>query len=255
MEHTPLREITDAIDFQDKSQCNPLNYDVTANAESWIEIEVLAESEERVDYYNLPKREGTNETTWFKEHAKLDIYDIPSCPHTVYANHAITTYYACIHGETPSVSTLLPWEDASWSPWSYSVESVTTKEKHGWASGYRGVVLRNGKTFGSEWRSTEDAARLWCLSTIENLSTDFHPIDLRSRGWKEEFAGTQFRWKTLLLTVGHIMEDQLAFCTVEEVVYAGEVDTVKLDFFDGNIDWFPDGHRVTDPVIVSSKSY
>lgn len=235
---------------------NKLDLDVQMTIKEWVECTITDESEERTEYYGLPSRKGEEEQQWSEEYVRLDIYNIEEYPHTISGRSGKLCKYACHEGAEPSAETLRPWDETDWSPWSYSVKSHTNTGRYGYSSAFKGVIHRNGVMWNENHFRNEAAALLWCQHEISQFTHYFYGADLRMKSWKEELAGSKITWKGLPITVGYIVVGQAAFCSVETILDDEERDTVKLDFFDPNIDWFPEFHTedVAPELVVSNDA-
>ena len=216
------------------------NLDVQMNIEEWIEYTVTDESEERTGHYGLPPKVGKEEQSWNEEYVRLDIYTIKEYPHTISGLHGKLCKYACIEGKVPSAETLMPWDEMGWSPWSYSVKTHTTKNRHGITSGFRGIIYRNGVVWDECFMNSESSSLLWCQHNISQYTHHFYGTDLRMKDWHEELKGYKFTWKGLPLTIDYIVIGQAAIITNEEVDSDGDIDTLKLSMLGDNLDWFPE---------------
>jgi len=240
-----LRKLDNDIDYNNKEVCDPYDLDVVMRQDVWQEYKITAQDEDVSEYLCLPNLVGQDKMDFIPYNVELQIYNLPSYPHTINGTGGVESLYACIGGRKPSRNSLLPWSRGDWTPWSYHVMSDVSRGHRGYRSGYKAIVYRNNVVWMEGWRSTRDAARLWCEMTIESFEKNFNGTDLTRRDWEKRLIGSHFGYENEVYTIESIVEKQAAIVTVEpyesliDEDSLGGGESLKLEMNSTSIDWFP----------------
>ena len=228
------RHLSDDIDFSNRMNCCPYDWDVVLTTNSWRYIDVTEVSDELLTSFNSPAELPRKQHMEFNDYfLPMRVYRLKGHPHSLGVNNSVQDLYVCGREEVPSERTLKPFNDANWTVWGIRILPRMVRRDHEYTAGISIMITRNGRDFIPVSATTLDYALIEAARKIHKLDIPDTPFSVSHIDFEEEIVGrkVEFRGKPGVVT-SYIWGQHC-------VIIKGEGLDVKDEVMGGNIDWWP----------------
>ncbi len=229
------RYLDSDIDFANRDNCCPYEWDVVLTLNSWRYVDVTEVSDSLLNCFNSPAELPRKEVMEFKDYfVPMRVYRVKGYPHAMRGDGGTQDLYVCGREEYPSERTLKPFNDTDWTIWGMRILPKIVTSRDEFRAGISIMITRNGEDFLPVGATKLDYALIEAARKIHKLDTPDTPFSVSNIDFEKEIIGraVEFRGKP------GVVESYIwgQHC----VIIKGPGLDVKDEILGGNIDWWPE---------------
>ncbi len=202
MQLAELKYLDDKIDFNNRVECTPLNWDVVIKRNDWVEYAITDVCDPGTPLGDV----GDERMQFFEFNIPMAVYRIEGYNHTGTADGGGKDLYVCPRHEQPSIENLSPFDDSVWDIWSFEIKNKVYRRKDEITCGYSVIIKRNGVEF--ERFGTRDIAygAIKAQKFIYDIKESSLPFNFFEVDYQKKIEGYQCKWKGRPCTITRYIE-------------------------------------------------